>query len=388
MTERRRRRVGMRVGVAALVVVVLLLGYLVAVGVLRSQTLTLPAPSGPHSVGRTITTVAAGGAAAEEARRAAWIWYPADSGSANTALPAEYVPEGWFGPGSLPPTIGLGWLLQDVDAVQPWARRDPAPAIGRHPLVVLAPGYENAPWMYSTLGEELASHGYAVAVLVPPTTPARVVDGQPRTTPISSAPPEPAEIDPLLEQEAADIVALHDALATSTDGPLAASLATDRTVFGGHSLGGGAAVLACELAPRCVGSINMDGPQPALPAGAPNKPELLLASDDSCAAVTPCAEQGQSRDYIAWLSRRRTATPPSRIATITGVGHNAFGDPVHYFVAPPMGELSGTGAIPPQRMHTVLTTVLETTIGQLLDHGHLDGLLPTYGLELPELELN
>jgi hypothetical protein len=66
--------------------------------------------------------------------------------------------------------------------------------------------------MYSTLGEELGSHGYVVAVLVP-TTPARVVDGQPRTTPISSAPPAPAEIDPLLEQEAADIVALHDALA-------------------------------------------------------------------------------------------------------------------------------------------------------------------------------
>ncbi|WP_433278884.1 hypothetical protein ACQPZA_05330 [Pseudonocardia xinjiangensis] len=378
----RRRRIRSRVGVTALVIVALLLGYLVVVGVLRSRTLMLPAPTGPHPVGRTITTVAAGGGTEDGARRATWVWYPADSRSADTAPPAEYVPDGWFGPGSLPPAVGLGWLLQDVDAVRSWARRDAAPASGRHPVVVLAPGYENAPWMYSTLGEELASRGVVVAVLVPPTTPARVVDGHPRTTAASSTPPTPAEIDLLLQQEAADMVALHDTLVAATDGTLAGSLDTDRTVFGGHSLGGGAAVLACELAPRCAGSINMDGPQPALPAGAPTRPALLLASDHSCAAVTPCTEQGQSAGYVDWLSRRRTATPPSTIATITGAGHNAFGDPVHYFVAPPLGGLSGTGSIAPQRMHAVLTAVLHSTVSQLLG-----GDARQDARELPELEL-
>ena len=98
------RRIRRRAGVAALVIVALLLGYVAVVGVLRSRTLTLPASGGPHPVGRTITTVAAGGGTADEPRRATWIWYPADSRSADTAPPAEYVPEDWFGPGSLPPT--------------------------------------------------------------------------------------------------------------------------------------------------------------------------------------------------------------------------------------------------------------------------------------------
>ncbi|MCO1656503.1 hypothetical protein [Pseudonocardia humida] len=381
-----RRRVRRRVGVAVLLVVALLLGYLVVVGFLRSRPLALPTPSGPHPVGRVITTVDAAGTTTAEARRAAWIWYPADPRTAGTAAPAEYVPEGWSGPGSLPPTIGLGWLLQDVDAVRPSARRDAVPAPGPHPVVVLAPGYENAPWMYSALGEELASRGHVVAVLVPPSTPARVVDGQPRTTPTASAPPAPDEIDALLQQEATDIVALHAALTTA---PLVAGLDVqeDRTVFIGHSLGGGAAVLACELTPRCVGSTNLDGPQPALPTGAPTKPELLLAADAGCAAVTPCAGEGQPAEYLDWLSRRRAATPPSTIATITGAGHNAFGDPAHYFVAWPVQGLSGTGPIPPMRMHTVLTTVLGTTIDRLLRDGQLDGVLVEDARELPELDV-
>lgn len=60
------RRIRRRAGVAALVIVALLLGYVAVVGVLRSRTLTLPAPGGPHPVGRIITTVAAGDGTADE----------------------------------------------------------------------------------------------------------------------------------------------------------------------------------------------------------------------------------------------------------------------------------------------------------------------------------
>lgn len=56
------RRVVYRVGLAAAAIIVLLLGYVVVVGVLRSRPLHLPAPRGPFPVGRAIVTVAAGSA--------------------------------------------------------------------------------------------------------------------------------------------------------------------------------------------------------------------------------------------------------------------------------------------------------------------------------------
>lgn len=363
---RPRRPLLRRAGAATLVIVLLLLGYVVVVGVLRARTLTLPAPSGPFAVGRTIVTVPAGEATPDEPHRAAWVWYPADPGPAADAPPADYVPEGWSGPGTLPPTVGLGWLLQDVDAVVAWARRDAAPAPGPAPAVILAPGFETAPWMYTTLGEDLASRGHVVALLVPTTTPARVVDDRPLSSPTAPTSPTGPEVDPLVEGQAADMAALFGSL-TSADPPIRTTVDAQRTVFAGHSLGGAAAVYACERESRCVGSINMDGPQPAL---RPTKPELLLGSDRSCAAVSPCAD-GLPPDYIDWLTQRRTTSPPTATATITGAGHTAFGDPVHYFVAPPAGAASGVGAIPADRMHTVLTSTLASTAGELLDTGRL-----------------
>ncbi|WP_086820323.1 hypothetical protein [Allokutzneria sp. NRRL B-24872] len=373
-----------KVGVAALVLVALLVGCLGVVGVLRSRTLTLPQPTGQHPVGRTITTVPGGSAAADEALRAAWIWYPAEPGSAPLA---EYVPDGWHG--SLPPTVGLGWLLQDVDAVRPWARQDARPAAGKHPLVVMAPGFQNAPWMYSSWGEELASRGYVVALLVPVSTPARVVDGQRRSTPDAAEPPKPAEIDELIRQQAADMNALASAIggehyrATSSStarigSPLAGHVDLTRTVFAGHSLGGSAAVLACAGRTDCAGSINFDGPQPVLPPGLVAKPGLLIGSDRSCAAVSPCSPEGQSEEHVRWVQERRTTTPPTWTATITSAGHNGFGDTAFYFAAPPVSGLTGTGTIAPERMHAAVTAVFGAAIPALRD-----GKSPR--LDLPDL---
>lgn len=370
-----------RIGLAVLVIIALLLVYVGTVTVLRSRTVTLPTPSGDDAVGRTIVTVPAGADTPDEPERAAWLWYPTDPRAAEKFRPVDSAPEGWYGPESFAP--GLGWLLQNVDTVQPSARQEATPKPGRHP-VVLAPGYETAPWTYTTLGEHLASHGYVVALLVPPTTPARIVDAKPRTTSASSKPPEPPVFESLMRQEAADMTALYDAL-RAEDGPLATNV-DDRAVFAGHSLGGGAATLACERDDRCVGSINLDGPQPPL-GRAPTKPELLLASETSCAATKPCEQAGQTPEHVDWLERRRTEAPPTTIATINGAGHNAFGDSAYYFVAPPLGGISGTGSIDADRMYAVLTTTLRTTADQLREHQRLGDTPQRNARDLPELEI-
>ncbi|WP_342217328.1 hypothetical protein [Nocardia flavorosea] len=135
------------------------------------------------------------------------------------------------------------------------------------------------------MGEELASHGYIVALSVPTTTPSRVVAGKEYTTP---APPQPqtAAIDHLADTQATDLVAMVNALLTGRVPTLAGRLDRRAVVYGGHSLGGTAATLACDHDARCPGSINMDGPQPDPVRCENRKPGLLIASDARCTGET------------------------------------------------------------------------------------------------------
>ncbi|WP_280401784.1 hypothetical protein [Nocardia carnea] len=381
--SRRARRWPRRVGVAALVVAVLAAGYLTTVGVLRYRTLVLPEPTGRHMVGRLITTVPVGSPTNPEQGRAVWIWYPANSTDTGRSARVEYAPPGWR-EGALPPTAGLGWMLQDIGHVQAWARTDAEPAAGRWPLVALSPGFATAPWMYTSVGEELASHGYIVALSVPTTTPSRVVAGKEYTTP---SPPQPqtAAIDRLAGIQAADLVAMVNALVTGRVPALAGQVDHRTAIYGGHSLGGTAATLACDQDERCPGSINMDGPQPDPARREQHKPVLLIASEAGCAAGNPCDAAGMPADRAEWLALRHEQAPPSWEVAIAGAGHNAFGDPPFYFVAPPFGNLVGTGDIAPHRMHTVLTTVLTAALTDLRHNGTAPAL-PQLAAELPELQ--
>lgn len=364
-----------------LLVVVLCAGYLAVVGVLRYRVLELPRPDGGHPVGRALTDVPAGTPDPDEPRRAVWLWYPADpAGHQGPAV--AYAPAGWRA-GALPPALGRGWFVQDMDRVRSWARDESAPAPGIRPLIALAPGYGTAPWMYTTLGEDLASRGYIVALLVPTTTPSRVVDGEQRTTPPGGQ-PEPEEIDRLSVDQAADMTAMVAALTAERVGPIGGHIDPGRVVLGGHSLGGMAAALACEQMDRCAGSVNLDGPQPAPPAG-DRAPRLLIASDHSCAVAVPCDAQGASAARVDWLVERHRRSIPDWEVGVAGAGHNSFGDTPFYFTAPPVNDLAGTGDIPADRMRTVTTTVLAAAAADLLATG-APPPLPDLLAELPELE--
>ncbi|WP_280431317.1 hypothetical protein [Nocardia brasiliensis] len=358
-------------------------GYLTIVGVLRYRMLVLPQPGGDHPVGRMMVTVPSGTADDAEPLRAAWIWYPADRNGFERAPRAEYAPAGWR-EGALPPTLGLGWLLQDIRRVRPWAHAGAPVAPGRWPMIALVPGHATAPWMYTSLGEHLASRGYVAAILVPPTTPARVVDGRSRTN-RSTDSPAPQQIDSLAEKQAADLVSLYGALGTDRVEQLAGHVDPDNVVFGGHSLGGMAAAIGCDRERRCIGSLNLDGPQPPPRQENRLKPRLLIASYHSCVVTRPCDDRGLPEAHLDWLTRRYALSPPEWGAGITGAGHNSFGDPPFYFVAPPAGQLTGTGTLPADRVHAVLTTTVRAAISSLRDTRNpprVDQLVR----DLPELE--
>ena len=233
--------------------------------VTMAQELTLPAVTGTSVVGRTelaLTDATRPDPFATDGRArelAVWIWYPAVAGSSGTAAP--YLPSTWA---DLANSAGI--VSQDLHAVRTNAIAD-APLDGNPPVVVLLPGLGQPVAAYSTLAEDLASHGYAV-VGINPTGSALVVfpDGH------AVAPTALGGIDPAL---LSDIPAWYDAAATVTDvwvadaafvvdalaasPPAIGALDFDHVAYIGHSMGGAAAFEACRQDARCAAAVDLDG---------------------------------------------------------------------------------------------------------------------------------
>ena len=164
-------------------------------------SVTLPAPRGPFAVSRAIEVWS-------DARRAdplfperrtelvVWMWYPCAPSSHRK--PAEYVPADWrrhMGRGI------FGTLLwRDPAVVHAHSAADAplSPAQSRYPVVILRGGLGAASTQYTTLAEEMASHGDVVIAFDAPYRSGMVVfpDGRvvyrpqslnPETMPAESA---------------------------------------------------------------------------------------------------------------------------------------------------------------------------------------------------------
>ena len=120
----------------------------------------LPAPTGPHAVGRTSSEWADtsrpeiySSDPGDHREFVVWIWYPATAG--HNAEPTMYLPQSWAPVGDF---LGL-----DTAGVTGHAMADP-PVAGdgsEHPVLVLSPsGF--SPLLLTAVAEEIASHGYVV----------------------------------------------------------------------------------------------------------------------------------------------------------------------------------------------------------------------------------
>src|SRR5262245_11908244 len=130
----------------------------------------LPAPTGPFAVGRAIRdwadpievdTVAPVPGAKRELL--VWIWYPAETGPlvvADDYLPAELRPK----PEPADRTNPWTYLTRDVANVRGHSAREPEVSLHEksYPVVILRAGASAPVLNYSTLAEDLASHGYVV----------------------------------------------------------------------------------------------------------------------------------------------------------------------------------------------------------------------------------
>jgi dienelactone hydrolase len=229
---------------------------------MRSQSRTLPAVTGPATVGRTaiaLTDAARPDPFATDGRLrelVVWIWYPTAPGSSGQRAP--YVPATWA-----QVVDNEAVFSQDLGALETNSIAD-APLAGRAPVVVLLPGLGAPVASYSALAEELASHGYAV-VGINPTGSTGVVFPDGRVSPatplgnVSGADVQAwyASAERVTNVWAADSAFVVRTLAAAP--PKIGALDFDRVAFVGHSLGGAAAFEACRQESRCGAAIDLDG---------------------------------------------------------------------------------------------------------------------------------
>ena len=152
----------------------------------RSRPVSLPSPSGPYAVGRmeytwedptrTETLAPDKDSSSQNRKLFIWIWYPAlPVGDSSTA---PYLPAAWSKAIDEDRSLWKN-LYQSASTIQVHAV-EKAPLRGRSPLLIFTAGYGQLPTSYTTLIEDLASHGYSVVGVANPYSSPVVVypDGQ------------------------------------------------------------------------------------------------------------------------------------------------------------------------------------------------------------------
>jgi len=256
----------------------------------RTST-TLPAPTGPYAVGRSIE------AWTGETKRelVVWIWYPAETRPSD-APTQDYLPADWRAAVEHSRgTLISNFLTRDLSRVHAHSVRNSglSPRQPSYPVVIMRGGASAEVANYTTLAEDLASHGYIVVGFDAPYRTGVVVfpDGRtiartPENNPESclGRPDQESCAAKLLAAWTADIAWVLDRLnqlnQTGASTLFKGRLDLNRVGVFGHSFGGAAAALFCSEDARCKAGIDIDGALhgSVLQTGI-NRPFLFLMSD-------------------------------------------------------------------------------------------------------------
>jgi dienelactone hydrolase len=154
------RLLAVTVTVIVIAAIVAVLAIVVCVGVQYrrdDRAIVLPAPRGPHPVGRSLADW-------KDNRRnrelMVFIWYPARDGALGPH--SEYIAGAWGRLENMNPIPPKRLLEIQVSAIE-----DAQVAPGAMPVLVMLPGMGRIPAHYTTLAEDLASYGYLVVGVTP-----------------------------------------------------------------------------------------------------------------------------------------------------------------------------------------------------------------------------
>ena len=329
---------------------------------------TLPAPAGHFAVGRTTyawvnNTRTDELAPSSGAKRevVVWIWYP--SAAATSAAPVEYLPAPWRS--ALAQHSGAlmsQFFTRDLSLVRAHSTSDPevSPERPSYPVVIMRAGGGALTTDYTTLTEDLASHGYIVVgfdapyrtfVVVLPDN--RVVIRPPTNDPENlQADQANRLINRLLPMWTSDtafvVTQLGHLNAADPSGKLTGRLDMQRLGMFGHSFGGATALQFCHDDPRCKAGIDMDGAPfgSVVPEGL-KQPFMFIFSDHSRELSDPA-----SRQILVDIQSIYRRLPSGRLLiTIRQANHFSFSDQMllksHYLIG--LLRLFGFGGLEGRR---------------------------------------
>jgi predicted dienelactone hydrolase len=413
-----RRAAGITVKAILIVLVLGIVGIislLALASLLKADSVTLPKPIGPYVVGRTFfdwvdrTRVDPFAPTPGTPRELpVWIWYPAKPGPKPLA---EYLPtavrEALLERAN--PVIGFFGRLLTVDQADVRAQALERPALLDHPskfpVVLMKPGYGGLVPQYSTLAEDLASHGYLVVGSDSPyTSPVAVYeDGRVamRTTaghPSESAPGRKNELAPGQPNDLAVAVAkvwaedlqfmldrLHDINASGSSEMFAGRLDLEAVGAFGHSFGGAVSLQFCKDDTQCKGAIDIDGAiWGDVALGGLTKPALFIFSDRPILRLPVSELSPDQKALMDALGRIRAGLPnrPNQLV-LSGSSHYNFADSA-LLVEPHAGRFLGMiGPIDPHRALDVTRRYIRAFFDTFLK-GKPDKLLEGTSPEYPE----
>jgi predicted dienelactone hydrolase len=303
-----KRRLARRIGKGFVVFAMLgVLGFAAFFGSLwlEHRTLvTLPTPTGSFAVGRLtydwtdaalLDTLAPVPGAKRELL--VWVWYPSAADPSTVAVD-DYVPAAVRTEVEHDRGVLLGkFLTRDLSKVRAHSIRSPgvSPQPQSYPVVIMRAGASSEVWNYSTLAEDLASHGYVVVGFDAPYRTSVVVfpDGRvmrrtPENNPELCEEQEQAQrsacVSKVLTAWTTDIAFVLDRLAelntSDATGKFKGHLDMTRVGVFGHSFGGATAAQFCHDDSRCKAAIDVDGqPFGSVVLEGLQQPFMFLMSD-------------------------------------------------------------------------------------------------------------
>ncbi|MFJ7070263.1 alpha/beta hydrolase family protein [Streptomyces sp. NPDC101115] len=356
-----------------------------AAGSSAAAALELPAPTGRSGVGTSVLHLV------DRSRTDPWV-PEADGRELMVTLHYPAARKAQGRPARYATEQEARLLLQGVGVTDPASVRALAgmgthsttharPAPGRHPLVVLSPGFGVPRFTLTAIAVELASRGYVVASVdhAYETSGTAVPDGRVLTCVACKALEEGrAKGTDVTAARAADVRFVLDRITGPRAAwPYARSIDRSRIGMAGHSIGGASAATAMLADRRIDAGVNMDGSfWDTLPAGGlGDRPFLFLGTDDEM--HRPGGEDA------SWDRTWQALDGWKRWLTVAGADHFTFSD------APVIQRHFGlpAGPIPADRALTVTRAYLAAFFDE-----HLKGvpqpLLTGPSAEHPEVRFN